>query len=65
MQTEQRRHQQNTAVAILNISRMNDGVQKQTRRVYKDMPLLTLDLLPAIVARRINAGPPFSALLTL
>ena len=37
---------------------MNDSVQKQTRRVYKDMPLLAFDLLAAIVARRINAGPP-------
>jgi hypothetical protein len=29
------------------------------------MPLLTLDLLASIKARRVNRGPPFSALFTL
>jgi hypothetical protein len=44
---------------------MNDGVEQQTQRIYKDMALLALDLLARIIARRIDAGPPFSALFTL
>ena len=44
---------------------MHDGVQQQTLGIYKDMALLALDLLAAIVAMRVNREPPFSALLTL
>jgi len=36
-----------------------------TSTIYKNMPLLALDLLARIIAVRIDAGPPFSALLTL
>jgi hypothetical protein len=50
---------------LLNAGGMNDGVQQQTHRVYENMTLLALDLFPRIVAVRINAGPPFSALFTL
>jgi hypothetical protein len=32
---------------ILDIGRINDGVQQQTQRVYENMALLPLDLLPA------------------
>jgi len=44
---------------------MNDGVQQKPKRIYKNMPLLTLDFLSCIVANRIDRGPPFSALFTL
>jgi hypothetical protein len=44
---------------------MNDGVEQQTQRVYENMAFLALDLLARIIAMRIDAGPPFSALFTL
>jgi hypothetical protein len=62
---EQGRKQQDATVAILDISGMNDGVEQQTQCIYEDMALLALDLLARIIAMRIDAGPPFSALLTL
>src|ERR1700730_11907389 len=63
--SEQVRHDQNAAIAILNIGRMDDGMKQQAQCVYKNMPLLTLDFFARIIAVRIDAGPPFSALLTL
>src|SRR5207244_5803653 len=56
---------QDAAIAILDIGRMNDGVQQQTQRVYENMALLALDLFARVIAMRIDAGPPFSALFTL
>ena len=41
---------------------MNDGVQQQAGGIDQDMPLLAFDFLPRIIAMRIDAGPPFSAL---
>src|SRR2546430_5781773 len=61
---EQVRHDQNAAIAILNIGRMDDGMKQQAQCVYNNMPLLTLDFFARIIAVRIDAGPPFSALLT-
>ena len=58
-------NKKDAAVAVLYIGRMNDGVQQKTKRIYKNMPLLTLDLFSCIVAIRVNRGPPFSALFTL
>jgi hypothetical protein len=63
---EQRRHHENAAIAILNVGRMNDGVEQETYCVDKNVPLLALDLsatsslslLARIVAVRINARPP-------
>ena len=63
--TEQRRQQHDAAIAILDAGGMNDGVQQQTQRIDENMPLLALDQLARIEAVRIDAGPPFSALLTL
>ena len=40
-------------------------VQQQTLRIDEDVPLLALDQLARVKAVRIDAGPPFSALLTL
>src|SRR5262249_40107971 len=56
---------QEAAIAILDIGRMNDGVQQQTQRVYENMALLALDLFARVIAMRIDAAPPFSALFTL
>ena len=64
-QAEQRRQQKDAAVAVLYIGWMNDGLQQKTKRVYKNMPLLALDLLSCIVAIRVDRVPPFSALFTL
>ena len=64
-QAEQRRQHKDAAVAVLYIGWMNDGVQQKTERIYKNMPLLTLDFLSCIVAIRVDRGPPFSALFTL
>jgi hypothetical protein len=65
MHPEQGRKQQDAAVAILDIGGMNDGVEQQAQRIYENVALLALDLLARIIAMRINAGPPFSALFTL
>ncbi len=62
---EQGRKQQDAAVAILDIGWMNNGVEQQTQRIYENVALLALDLLARIIAMRIDAGPPFSALFTL
>jgi len=44
---------------------MHHGMEQQTQRIYQDVTLLALDLFARIIAMRIDAGPPFSALLTL
>src|SRR5262249_61588455 len=62
---EKGRKKQDAAIAILEIGRMNDGVQQQTQRVYENMALLAPDLFARVIAMRIDAAPPFSALFTL
>lgn len=62
---KQRRQHKNSAVAILDVRRMDQGVQQQAYRVDQDMSLLALDLLACIIAGWIDRGPPFSALFTL
>ena len=57
--------QQHAAIAVLNIGRGDQRVQHETKRVDKQMALLALDQLAAIEARRVDAEPPFSELLTL
>ena len=57
--------QQHAAVAILNIGAGDQRVQHQTERIDQQMALLALDQLAAVVAMRVDAGAPFSALLTL
>jgi hypothetical protein len=64
MRPGQGRKQHNATVAILDIGGMNDSVEQQTQRIYENVALLALDLLARIVAMRIDAGPPFSALFT-
>ena len=65
IQAEQRAHQQHTAVAVLDVGGMNDGLQQQSLGVYQDMAFLALDLLAGVKPRRVDREPPFSALLTL
>ncbi len=62
---EEGHHQQDAAIAILDVRRMDDGQKQKTFGIYKKMPLLALDLLARIIAWRVNRGPPFSALFTL
>src|SRR2546422_8045321 len=62
---EKGRKKQDAAIAILDIGRMNDGVQQQTQRVYENMALLALDLFAPVIAMRAVAGPPFSPLFPL
>jgi len=65
MQSEHRGEQHDAAVAILDVGGMNNGVQQQAQRIYENMALLAFDLLARIIARRVDPGPPFSALFTL
>ena len=53
------------AVAILDAGGMNRSAHQQSERIYENVALLALDLLARIVAVRIDARPPFSALFTL
>ena len=62
---EHGRHHQRAAIAILNAGGVHDGVDQQALRIDKNVPLLALDLLSRVVTRRIDRGPPFSALFTL
>lgn len=62
---EQRAQDESAAITILNVGRMNERMKQQAYRIDKNMPLLALDLLSGIVAVRIDAAPPFSALFTL
>jgi hypothetical protein len=62
---EQCGHDESASIAILDVGRMNDGVEQQAYCIDKNVPLLALDLLARIVPVRINARPPFSALFTL
>ena len=52
-------------VAVLDIGRVNGSAQQQTECIYENVALLALDLLARVITRWIDAGPPFSALLTL
>ena len=65
MEPEQRCHEPDAAVTVLNFAGMYKGVQQQALCVYKDMALLALDLLAGVIARRVDRRAPFSALLTL
>ena len=55
----------NAAIAILNVSWVDDSVHQQALRVDKDMTLLAFDFLARIVSASVDAAPPFSALFTL
>ena len=42
--------QQDATISVLNIGRMNDGVEQQAQRIYENMALLTFDLFACIIA---------------
>ena len=65
IEAEQGGHEEHATIAILDVRGMHDGVHQQALRVDENVPLLALDILARIVAVRINARPPFSALFTL
>lgn len=65
VEAEQRAHEQNAAVAILDVGGVHDGLHQQALRVHEDVALLALDLFARVIARRVERGPPFSALFTL
>lgn len=62
---EQGPKDQSAAIAVLDIGRMNNCVEQEPYRIDKDVALLALDFLARVVARWIDAGPPFSAPFTL
>src|SRR3954464_10671178 len=62
---EQRREQPDAPVPVLDIGSVHDRVHQQAFRVDEYVALLALDLLARIIARRVDRGPPFSALFTL
>ena len=62
---EQGSRHQRAPVAVLHVGGMNERVHQETLRVDEDVALLALDLFARVVAVRINARPPFSALFTL
>ena len=65
IQTEQSRENHNPTVAILNVGGMNHGLKQEAYGIDEDVTLLAFDLLARVVAARVDAAPPFSALLTL
>jgi hypothetical protein len=62
---KQRRHDYDTTIPVLNIRPVNHGMQHQAERINKDVAFLSLNFLTTVVTRRVNRGPPFSALFTL
>ena len=48
-----------SAVAILHSSRVDDDVQQQAERIDQDMPFAAGDLLGRIKALRVKRGAPF------
>ncbi len=64
-QAEQCRQHLDAAVAILNVGGGDEAAQQQALHVDQDMVLLALDQLARVEAGRVDANPPFSALLTL
>jgi hypothetical protein len=40
-------------------------MKQQAQRVYQNVPILALDFLACIIAKRANRGLPFPALFTL
>src|SRR3954469_3143941 len=62
---EEHGHQPNAPVAILDIGGVHDRVHQQALRVDEKVTLLAFDPFTRIIARRVDRGPPFSALFTL
>ncbi len=56
---------QQRAIAILQIGRVDGDVQQEAERVDEDVPLAARDLLARVIARWIERRPPFCAPLAL
>ncbi len=56
---------QKGTIAVLQVGRVDDDGEDQTEGVDEEMALLARDLLARVIARRVDARPPFSALFTL
>ena len=56
---------QQRAIAILQIGRVDDDVQQEAERVDENVPLAARDLLARVIPRRIERRPPFCAPLAL
>ncbi len=65
IQSKHRAHQKHAAIAVLDVGRVHKGQQQQALGIYCNLALLAFDFLACIIARRVDRGPPFSALLTL
>ncbi len=53
------------AMAVLDASRVDVDGEDQAEGIDEEMALLALDLLARVIARRVDARPPFSAPFTL
>ena len=51
---EQRRHEHRAAIAVLDIGRMDYGMQEQSLGIDQDMALLAFGFLARVVAVRIR-----------
>src|SRR5262249_14752327 len=56
---------QPSPIAILQVGRVDDDVQREAERVDENVPLAARDLLTRVIARRIERRPPFCAPLAL
>ncbi len=56
---------QKGAVTVLYVGRVDGDGEDQAEGVDQEMTLLALDLLARVIARRVDARPPFSAPFTL
>ena len=56
---------QQSAITILQVGRVDDDVQQEAERVDENVPLAARDLLARVIARRIDRRPPFCAPLAL
>ncbi len=52
-------------MTVLDVGGVDDGIYQKDLGIDEDVPFLALDLLSRIVATRIDAAPPFSALFML
>ena len=56
---------QKSAVAVLQVGRMDGDGEDQAEGIDEEMTFLAFDLLARVIARRVDMRPPFSALFTL
>ena len=50
---------QQCAIAILHVGRMDDDIQEEAQGIDEDVPLAARDLLARIKALRVERGAPF------